>query len=421
MSSSGENPRELTSWKEIAQFLGVSVRSAQRYETEMGLPVRRLGGDKGRAVAATVDDLVAWKKKNVAAPRFWQDTRFLRWYALGSTAVMLAMSVPLLRDAFERGKVGKPHASYWLHSTLVTTDEHGREVWRRGFPGSPSGGNHAGPFHGDLDGDGRVETLVPFVSLRRDKDGAFVHCIAEDGEELWKIEPRRAVSDRRTKFTNLYVFRDYKVFPSPDKDGTQWIAATFAHHFEYPSVVVVVDGKGRTRGEYWHSGHLEAVHLDDLDNDGKLELVLAGMDLGSSQAVLRVFDAQNVGGAAVLPEGHPNQLQGFTSGTEKATVRFARGRLNRQRNKFNHAYLIGTSSERRMIVSVSEELTRNQGYLIYNIRPDLSLERVAASVSLMTSYREASLEFGDADLEELRKGYRVEWARNEATTSDNAR
>ncbi len=257
----------MTSWKEIAQFLGVSVRSAQRYETEMGLPVRRLGGDKGRAVAASVADLVEWRKRNVAAPRFWQDPRFLRWNAVGATVVILAMSVPLVRDAWERWKVGKPYASSWYYSTLVATDQQGREVWRRGFPAAPLGGLYEARFHGDLDGDGRVETLVPYVSHRRDSEGAFIHCISEDGEELWKIEPRRAVSDRANKFTDVYVYRDYKVFPSPEKDRTQWTAAIFAHHFEYPSVAVVVDGKGKTRGEYWHSGHLESVHVADLDKD----------------------------------------------------------------------------------------------------------------------------------------------------------
>ncbi|MBI4910167.1 MAG: hypothetical protein HY820_41500 [Acidobacteria bacterium] len=408
MSPGHENGKELTSWKEIAAFLGVSVRSAQRYETELGLPVRRLGGDKGRAVAGDVEDLVAWKKQNLAAPRFWQLPRFLRWYSIGATAVILAMSVPLVRNAVERWKTGKPHASYWLHSTLVATDQQGREVWRRGFPGLPMGGNQS-RFHGDLDGDGRVETLVPYASAQRDEIGSYIHCISENGEEVWKIEPRRAVSDRRTKFTGVYVFRDYKVFPSPEKDGTQWTVATFAHHFAYPSVAVVVDGTGQTRGEYWHSGHLEWVHVADLDKDGRHELVLAGMDLGSSRAVLRVFDARNMRGAADLPEGHRNQLRGFGPGTDKATIRFARGRLNLQRNEFNYAYRIDAAPEGLMNVSVSEEVSKNQGYLIYAIRPDLSLERVSASVALLTSYREASLEFGDADLQKLRSGYDVEW------------
>jgi len=53
--------RELTSWKEIATFLGITERTAQKWEAERKLPVRRLPGGRGR-VAADVHDLEAWKR-----------------------------------------------------------------------------------------------------------------------------------------------------------------------------------------------------------------------------------------------------------------------------------------------------------------------------------------------------------------------
>ena len=57
--------RELTSWKEIAAFLGVNVRTAQKWEEERHLPVRRLPGGRGR-VAADVANLEAWKRTDTA-------------------------------------------------------------------------------------------------------------------------------------------------------------------------------------------------------------------------------------------------------------------------------------------------------------------------------------------------------------------
>ncbi len=53
------NPSELNSWKEIAARLDVSVRTAQLWEKERGLPVRRLPGPRGR-VFVVVDDLEKW-------------------------------------------------------------------------------------------------------------------------------------------------------------------------------------------------------------------------------------------------------------------------------------------------------------------------------------------------------------------------
>ena len=52
---------ELSSWKEIAAYLGVGLRTAQIWEQERALPVHRLPGGRGRVIA-TVAELDAWKR-----------------------------------------------------------------------------------------------------------------------------------------------------------------------------------------------------------------------------------------------------------------------------------------------------------------------------------------------------------------------
>jgi hypothetical protein len=55
-----ESPAVLTSWKEIARYMGKGVRTVQRWEQDFGLPVRRpLGSDK-KAVLARPRDLDTW-------------------------------------------------------------------------------------------------------------------------------------------------------------------------------------------------------------------------------------------------------------------------------------------------------------------------------------------------------------------------
>lgn len=49
----------LTSWKEIASYLGRGVRTVQRWESDLGLPVRRPRGNR-RAVIALKEDLDTW-------------------------------------------------------------------------------------------------------------------------------------------------------------------------------------------------------------------------------------------------------------------------------------------------------------------------------------------------------------------------
>lgn len=50
----------LTGWKDIAAFLGTSVRTVQRFEQELGLPVHRTRAVRGAAVRAFPSELRRW-------------------------------------------------------------------------------------------------------------------------------------------------------------------------------------------------------------------------------------------------------------------------------------------------------------------------------------------------------------------------
>jgi hypothetical protein len=52
--------RLLTSWKEIASYLGKSIRTVQRWERELGLPVRRPNRHLSGIVIVDQQELDAW-------------------------------------------------------------------------------------------------------------------------------------------------------------------------------------------------------------------------------------------------------------------------------------------------------------------------------------------------------------------------
>jgi hypothetical protein len=52
--------QQLTSWKEIASYLGRSVRTAQRWERELELPIKRRRVRRRDMVSASVADLDCW-------------------------------------------------------------------------------------------------------------------------------------------------------------------------------------------------------------------------------------------------------------------------------------------------------------------------------------------------------------------------
>jgi hypothetical protein len=57
-----DTPRELTGWKQIAAYLEVTVRTAQKWERYQNLPVRRMTGPRGR-ITAMSDGLDRWRTR----------------------------------------------------------------------------------------------------------------------------------------------------------------------------------------------------------------------------------------------------------------------------------------------------------------------------------------------------------------------
>ena len=58
--------RILRSWKEIASYTGCGVRTVQRYEQALGLPVRRADARSHTSVIAFADELDAWLRQAYA-------------------------------------------------------------------------------------------------------------------------------------------------------------------------------------------------------------------------------------------------------------------------------------------------------------------------------------------------------------------
>ncbi len=57
------NADVLNSWKEVATYIGRGVRTVQRWEQELGLPVRRPRGKSRSAVIALKNELDRWLKE----------------------------------------------------------------------------------------------------------------------------------------------------------------------------------------------------------------------------------------------------------------------------------------------------------------------------------------------------------------------
>ncbi len=122
---------ELHSWKEIAAYLDVSVRTAQMWEAQRGLPVRRMPGPRGR-VLSTTEELDLWKLSGtgpavpvvpetavdpgVAAGWAWR-----KWGVAGAVVAVLAGTMLI-------GRQGQQTIEFHSFDAAPLTSEHGQEA-----------------------------------------------------------------------------------------------------------------------------------------------------------------------------------------------------------------------------------------------------------------------------------------------------
>jgi transcriptional regulator with XRE-family HTH domain len=97
-SPSAPTSRTLQSWKEIAAYLGVTVRTAQRWEEQSGLPVYRVLREKRDAIYANPEDLDRWVRSrtekaampiDASPPPHPAPSKIRGWLTAGAGAAVL--------------------------------------------------------------------------------------------------------------------------------------------------------------------------------------------------------------------------------------------------------------------------------------------------------------------------------------------
>ncbi|MBN9659701.1 MAG: helix-turn-helix domain-containing protein [Acidobacteria bacterium] len=406
-------PRLLSSWKEIAALLGISVRTAQIYEKTRGLPVQR----DGKRVAALESDLIEWRRRRLSEISWWANV-----FILQRISAILALAV-LLLGAFvawdkRHAWIKKaPAYAVWNGTTLTATASDGSTVWQRSFPflvpGDPDTAGPRTPWLGDLDHDGRTETVSIYAHNQRESLGWDLYCFSSTGETLWQLAISKRVQSWTKEFSPPYVVRSFTIFPSPDHDSTLWTAAVLVHHTMSPSALLVVDSAGRLRGEYWQMGHMNVVRSADLNNDGVYELLAGGIRESDRQAVLLIFDPRNVHGTPPPPgPSSPVHLRGMPPGTEKTVVYFPRTPVNRRNEPFNFVETMDLVGN-RLQVTVHETLAAQKGYLLYTLNRQLQAVDIAPSASFnsalmrLNAEQEMARELGPEGLNALKKQIRI--------------
>lgn len=140
----------LNGWKEIATYLGKGVRTVQRYERLMGLPIRRPASKSRAAVVATKSELDAWVAASPIREAF-QLPHSAAYSAAHSAEIMrlklkqmgalrdemtalraeLKASMESLRQSIENMRVGLRHGHWEVSAlSLLETSPEARRLAR---------------------------------------------------------------------------------------------------------------------------------------------------------------------------------------------------------------------------------------------------------------------------------------------------
>lgn len=374
---------DLTSWKEIATDLGLSVRAAQRLEIERGLPIKR----NGNRVSISRAEMIAWKESNVKASAWWVNVRNLQRLLIGATIAICLQFIYVGVSLWLKlpGRI----VSVKLEGKVASAmDIAGRAVWHYPFLQEimPSGTFTPMSVVSDFESNGTLETVLSWPHIGRDSTGWGIYCISEKGKLLWDLLPKdhfRTLSGK--EFGPPFILRWFTVLNSPEKDGTKWTAAIFIHPSTSFSTLIVVDSHGNRRGQYWHSGHLVAIKMFDADGDGQEDIVVGGVQHTVNQAVLLAFNPMHVGGSTLMPEGNLEGVVG-PPGTEMRTLYFPRTKLNQETEQFNFVDTFELVND-QLQIQVQETIDGIPGYLLYRLGPGFIFRDLTISVSLESSYQ----------------------------------
>ncbi len=426
LNSHMEDRRDLFSWKEIADYFKVSVRTVQHWEEERGLPVRRLpGGGRGRVFARHAE-LEDWQRSCVLPPgeagpevepagqgdqtqpsgipqppgptvttKPYLAARSVLINAL-RIALILAVAVPA---SFLYFKKGKPTQWRVEKTDLIVLDARNHELWRQTFdkmlePAAydPAVNDGSLPRFTDIDDDGDPELLFPYQPNDRGVRGALI-CYSGKGTEKWRFVADSTVRNRGGEtFDPVFDVRNFAVIGHGTNHEKSLLVVS-THRLYYPTQVALLSNKGTVVRQYWHSGHIggqkETFRVVDFDGDGRDEIYLCGVSNGYRQATLVVLDPESFEGAAseVLRGA---QLLGFPAAKEMARILFPRGCMNKVSHEYNNALRMDFT-ERSLVVHVSELVgatPRLDVHVYFNLGPDLSLRGFGVGDRFEASHEE---------------------------------
>jgi hypothetical protein len=330
------NEGRLDGWKEIASHLGVSFRSAIRYEEQHDLPVHRTASGRVYAFRAEID---AWQKatersrreadaqpgleasEGTAGPapptdtdpregtlcKVAQPSRIGRiWPSVAVAVALVALAAwlawsRLRAPADERQAETARQPSSWEveEYALEVQDAEGHLIWRHPFSFpldrlSYQTGPNRPPLVEivDLEDDGELEVL--FLSRPASPGHERLYCFGRGGVIRFQYQPSRRVRFGKDDYGLQFAPTRFLVTSEPGQSKTIWVVSQ--HIPLFPATVQKLSSRGSVQGEYWSNGHVAMIQEALIG--GRRVLLVGGTSNEHHGASLAVLDYERPSGSA---------------------------------------------------------------------------------------------------------------------------
>lgn len=341
----------LHGWKEISAYLGRGVRTAQRWERELGLPIYRLVTKNAEVVYARRSEIDNWWNSTDrlrAAPK--TDTpsalpsisvlrRSVTRLDLGWAALAIAVLVVMLMGSansviFRAWPFASPSAPgaqpvSWRidHQRLQVFDALGNPLWEHAFEfpidegvyrtGFLADGQSPTVAIDDVDGDGEAEVLmVPWAAAPGNRR---LYCFRANGM-LAFVAPAAGGALGGLSLRDQGFNAD-RFIVSGEAGGAKSIWLSVPHYYRPQTVVQRLDGRGRLTSEYRSNGIVTL--LKELSVQGRRLLMVGGSNAALQSATLAMLDYGDAAGSDPMAGGAP-ACEGCSTATPIAFLTFPR-------------------------------------------------------------------------------------------------
>jgi hypothetical protein len=286
---------------------------------------------------------------------------------------------------------------------LIVENAKGQELWRHTFGGSLRDDAYSGDARlyrgwlGEITSRGRSELLFAALPPNEAEVGCQVVCFDADGRTMWSFKPGRPVTDASgDHMLPPYEFDSLQVLVGRKPADTR-IAVASHHWLSQPAQVALLDVRGQVVGEYWHPGHLNYSAKADLDRNGQIDLLLAGVNNGNHQPTLVVLDPLRVRGLMTPKEmqQHGFEILGMPAAQEKAVVFFPRSCISRG-ELYTRVQSLRVTTE-RIVITTAEGVDMQGPGFVYELDYGLRVQQVTPDTAEVRRAHQALEARGEVD------------------------